>query len=151
MLEGEEAVVKHRSRVTKTTQPEAQRRRADREGQSAGRDDLGELTKAQLRKIERTARDLDDPTRYFLVSDFGPRFKLYYDLSNDVYGMNSPDRATLFKRRAAALAVRGTLGKRIKLVRCKTHVRNGKRVPVLTGRKVNGRGRGESQSRRTRG
>ncbi len=38
--------------------------------------DPGPLTREQVRSIERSLRDFDDPTRYFLVSDFGAGFKL---------------------------------------------------------------------------
>ena len=58
-------------------------------------------------------------TRYLLVSTFGPRFVLYYNVSEDTYGMNEPVHATLFKRRAAALAIKRLLGGRVEIVRCR--------------------------------
>jgi hypothetical protein len=113
--------------------------------------DLGPLTREQLRSIERSLRDLDDPTRYFLVSDFGAGFKLYYEISDGVYVMNEPARATLFKTRATAQAVRATLGRGIKLVRCLTKMKGGKRVPLVTQGKARPTKRGGTRSRRTRG
>ena len=113
--------------------------------------DLGPLTREQLRSIKRSLRDLDDPTRYFLVSDFGAGFKLYYEISDGVYVMNEPARATLFKTRAAAQPVRATLGRGIKLVRCMTKMKSGKRVPVVTPGKARPTERGGTRSRRTRG
>ena len=35
------------------------------------------LTRAQMRELDRRMKDLDDRTRYLLVSVFGPRFVLY--------------------------------------------------------------------------
>ncbi|MBI3028031.1 MAG: hypothetical protein HYY64_00755 [Candidatus Rokubacteria bacterium] len=64
-------------------------------------------------------KDLHDRTRYLLVSAFGPRFALYYNVSEDTYGMNEPAHATLFKRRAAALAIRRMLGGGVEIARCR--------------------------------
>ncbi len=75
--------------------------------------------------------DLDDATRYLLVSQMGPRFALYYNVSDDVYVMNDPRGATLFKRRKAALAVKALLGESIRILRCKSKRVNGVDVPVL--------------------
>ena len=113
--------------------------------------DRAPLTTEQVREIERRLKDLDDPTRYFLVSDFGAGFKLYYEISDGVYVMNELTKATLFKTREAALAVRSTLGPGIKLVRCRTTVTRGRRVPVVEPRHHGLKKTGESRSRRTRG
>lgn len=75
--------------------------------------------------------DLADATRYLLVSQMGPRFALYYNVSDDVYVMNDPRRATLFKRRKAALAVKALVGGSIRILRCKSKRVNGVQVPVL--------------------
>lgn len=75
--------------------------------------------------------DLDDARRYLLVSQMTPRFALYYNVSDDVYVMNDPRGATLFKRRTAALAVKALLGASIRLLRCKSTRVNGVQVPVL--------------------
>lgn len=92
------------------------------------------LSRAEVRKLRWRITDVDDPTRYLLVSQFGPRFALYYNVSDDLYTMNEPAHATLFKRRAAALAVRRLLGRGIRIVRCTTKRRKGLRVPVLEAR-----------------
>jgi len=81
--------------------------------------DLPPLTAAQKREIERRVRDADDRTRYLIVSGFGPRFALYYNVSDDTYAMNSPELGTLFKRRAAATAVQGLLGSGTEILRCR--------------------------------
>ncbi len=49
-----------------------------------------ELTPAQIRELRRRVADLDDVTRYLLVSQMAPRFALYYNVSDDVYVMNDP-------------------------------------------------------------
>jgi len=90
-----------------------------------------ELTPAQIRQLRRRMADLDDGTRYLLVSQMGPRFALYYNVSDDVYVMNDPRAATLFKRRKAALAVKALLGGSIRILRCKSKRINGVRVPML--------------------
>jgi hypothetical protein len=112
--------------------------------------DLEPLTKAHVRELERRFRDFDDPIRYLLVSDLGPRFKLYYEVSDGVYVMNDPSKGTLFKTRAAAVAVKATLGPGNKVVRCDTRIRDGKRVPVLRGRAGPPNGRRVAGSRRTK-
>ena len=76
------------------------------------------LTRAQMEELDRRVKDLRDTTRYLLVSTFSPRFALYYNLSEDTYGMNNPAHATLFKRRATALAVKRLLGGRVEIARC---------------------------------
>jgi hypothetical protein len=77
------------------------------------------LTPAQIRELDRRVKDLDDRTRYLLVSAFTPTFVLYYNVSEDMYSMNDPAYATLFKRRAAALAVKRLLGGGVQIVPCR--------------------------------
>jgi hypothetical protein len=88
--------------------------------------------------------DFDDATRYILVSQMGPRFALYYNVSEDVYVMNDPRGATLFKRRKAAVAIKKLLGGSIRVVRCKSKRDRGVRVPVLSA----ARGRRPARARR---
>ena len=90
-----------------------------------------ELSPAQLRSLRRRLKDARDPTRFLLVSRFSRRFALYYNVSDDVYVMNDPLGATLFKRRRTALAVERLLGPRVQLVRCTTRLHKGARVPML--------------------
>jgi hypothetical protein len=94
-------------------------------------EDIEPLSPSQLRELKRRAEDYEDPTRYLLVSSFGPRFNLYYNVSDDVYVMNEPKGATLFKRREAALAVLDILGSGNKIIKCTTRRVKGERVPVL--------------------
>ena len=94
-------------------------------------DDEAPLTKAEIRELRRRLADVRDPVRYLIVAEMGPRFALYYNLTDDVYAMNDPAHATLFKRRAAALAVRRLLGRGARVIRCTTKQRKGLRVPVL--------------------
>ena len=103
---------------------------------SSRRDDWDDeaLTPAQIRELKRRVADLDDPTRYLLVSRLGPRFALYYNVSDDVYAMNDPRGGTLFKRRDAAVAVKRMLGQQIQIVRCMSRREKGIRVPVLSDR-----------------
>lgn len=102
-------------------------------GGRRGLEDLNDapLTQAQVRELRRRAADLHNPIRYLLVSQFGRRFALYYNVSDDVYGMNEPRSATLFKRRKAAVAVRQLLGPGIRVLRCTTKREKGVRVPIL--------------------
>jgi hypothetical protein len=82
------------------------------------------LTKAEIRELERRLTDTRDRTRYLLASNFGSRFALYYNVSGDMYGMNNPRYATLFKRRAAALAIKRLLGSGIQVLRCRVDHRD---------------------------
>lgn len=59
------------------------------------------LTKAQIRELERRVRDSEDGTRYLLASVLTERHALYYNVSEDTFGMGEPTFATLFKRREA--------------------------------------------------
>ena len=77
-----------------------------------------ELSKSQLRELERRIRDMDDPRRYVLASEFAPKFVLYYEVSRDVYVMNELAAATVFKRRKAAVAIKALLGKGVRIVEC---------------------------------
>lgn len=85
-----------------------------------------DLTTAQVRELRRR-----DATRYMLVSQMGPRFALYYNVSEDAYVMNDPRGATLFKRRNAALAVKTLLGGSLRVIRCRSKRVDGIRVAVL--------------------
>lgn len=81
--------------------------------------------------------DLDDATRYLLVSEMSRTFALYYNVSDDVYVMNDPRGATLFKRRNMALAVKALLGGSIRVVCCGSKRVSGVRAPVLgSGRRL---------------
>jgi hypothetical protein len=91
--------------------------------------------------LKRRIKDYEDPTRYLLVSSFGPGFDLYYNVSEDVYTMNEPKDATLFKRREVGLAVLELLGAGNKIVKCTTRRVKGVRVPVLGKRSKRVKGR----------
>ena len=69
--------------------------------------------------MEREARAMDDPTRYLVVSSYGPRFDLYYDVRTDTYAWKHPASGTLFKRRSMATAVARLLGADCKVAPCK--------------------------------
>ena len=112
--------------------PRSRRSRSqERRGWVTGVAREARMTPMQVREINRRVADLDDPVRYLLASRMTPRFVLYYDLSDDTYILNDPQQATLFKRREVAESVRRLLGGRIKVIRCITKRRNGRRVPVL--------------------
>lgn len=99
-------------------------------------DEDWELSKAQIREIERRIRDIDDPRRFVLASELLPSFVLYYDVSNNVYVMNDLSAANVFKKRKAAVAIKTLLGKGVRIVEC-LKLKNGKlkRVTPVRGRK----------------
>ncbi len=103
-------------------------------------DDDFELTKAQLRELDRRIADAKDPVRYLIEGGFGPTFRLYYNVTDDVYVMNEPAHGTLFKRRQAAVAVQKLLGEGKRVIRCTTRRRKGQLIPVLPSRKRTTRG-----------
>lgn len=78
------------------------------------------LSRDWLREIERRARDADDPVRYMLVSEYNRNFILYYNVSDDMFVMNAPERGTLFKRRKAAENVSGSLRRGVRIVKFTT-------------------------------
>lgn len=87
-------------------------------------DDGPSLSRAQIRQLQRQIRDLDDRTRYLLVSVFTKRFALYYDVSQDTYVMNDASLGTLFKRRSAAEAIQRLLSPNVEVIRCRVNRRN---------------------------
>jgi len=87
-----------------------------------------QLTTVQVREIKNRVADLKDPIRYLLVNEMGPTFALYYNASDGLYAMNDPKSATLFKNRAAAVAVQRVLGHSVRVFRCTTRRSGGKRV-----------------------
>ena len=103
---------------------------------AAPEDEDWELSKAQIREIERRLRDIDDPRRFVLASEFLPSFVLYYDVSNNVYVMNDLSAASVFKKRKAAVAIKALLGKGVRIVEC-LKLKSGKlkRVTPVRGRK----------------
>lgn len=90
-----------------------------------------ELTKAQLRELQRRIADTEDPTRYLIKSTLSPTFVLYYNVTEDMYSWKDASYATLFKRREAALAIQRLLKGGAQVVRCTTRLRKGQRIPVL--------------------
>ena len=82
------------------------------------------LSKSQIRELKRRIRDSDDRTRYLLVSAFTRRFVLYYNVSDDTFAMNNPSLGTLFKRKAAAIAIQHLMRTSIEVVRCRVDRRD---------------------------
>ena len=82
------------------------------------------LTPAQIRELRRRLRDADDRTRFILVKYLTPKAPFYYNVSYDTYAVNHPGHATIFKRRAAAIAVQGAVGRHLKVIRCRVNARD---------------------------
>ena len=118
--------------ITTAAQPGKRKSKKQIRGKSeTHEDDDFILTKAQLRELKRRVADVKDPVRYLIQSRFSPTFRLFYNVSDDVYAMNNLAGATLFKRRKTALAVKNLLGGGTRIVRCTTRLRKGQLVPVL--------------------
>lgn len=64
-------------------------------------------------------RDSDDRTRYLLASVLTARHALYYNVTEDMFGMGDPTFATLFKRRSAAQAIQKLLRSHVQLAACR--------------------------------
>jgi len=109
---------------------------------SASSDDDWELSPAQIKELKRRVRDADDPIRYMLVSEFSRRFVLYYNIADDVFAMNEPNRGTLFKRRAAAEKVKTLLSSGVSIVKFST---KGKKLKRLSPIRMNFHGTQEKQ------
>src|SRR6266540_3298223 len=106
------------------TNSQAARARPTRNARTSTGNDPEPLSKSQLRELQRRVRDVDDRTRYLLVSAFTLRFVLYYDVSSDTFVMNDPSLGTLFKRRPAAIAIQRLLRTGVQVVRCRVDRRN---------------------------
>ena len=81
-------------------------------------DDVPEMSRDEVRELERRVQDLENRERYLLISQIGSSVVLYYNVSEDTYSWDDPTDATLFKRKAAALKIKSLLGAGIKLVEC---------------------------------
>ena len=96
----------------------AQNKKTKAGGRSRAADDPPPLTAAERRELERRIQDADDPRRYLLVSATLPWFSLYYEIQEDAWLIDDPARATLFKRRATAQAIRDLLKPSVFVVPC---------------------------------
>lgn len=121
--------MKKRSETVRSGKPKPAKRIA-RANESDPDDDFS-LTKTQLRELKRRIADSEDPVRYLIEGGFGPRFRLYYNVTDDVYAMNNPAGGTLFKRRKTAVAVQKLLNGGKRIVRCTTRRRKGELIPIL--------------------
>lgn len=81
------------------------------------------MSRAEIRELERRVKDLEDRTRYLLVSQIGSKVVLYYNVSEDTYSWNDPKDTTLFKRREAAVKIQSMLGTGIKIAKCRVSKR----------------------------
>ena len=81
------------------------RKTAARMAKETEDDDFPPLTKAQIAELKRRVAEMDDPTRYLVVSAFSNRFALYYDVESNCYTHNRPEGATAFKSLDVAKAV----------------------------------------------
>lgn len=99
-------------------------------------DDDPPLTAAERRELERRIKDADDPRRYLLVAATLPWFSLYYEIQEDAWLIDDPRRATLFKRRAAALAIRDLMKPGVFVVPCTVDARGKLVLSSIAGRKV---------------
>ncbi len=98
--------------------------------------ELPPLTAKERRELERRIRDADDPRRFLLVSATLPWFSLYYEIQEDAWLIDDPARATLFKRRAAAQAIRDLLKPSVFVVPCTVDARGKLVLSSIAGRKV---------------
>jgi|CXWL01.1.fsa_nt_gi hypothetical protein len=92
-----------------------------------------DLTLGQIRELDRRIKDMDDPVRYLIVSEFGPRFVLYYNVSDDTFAHNSPAGGTLFKRRSAAEGIRKLLRSTVTIAKFTIKGKRLKRISPMRG------------------
>jgi len=90
---------------------------------SKAADNVPEMSRAEIRELERRVQDLEDRTRYLLISQIGSSVVLHYNVSEDTYSWNDPKDATLFKRKTAALKIQSLLGTGTKVVTCQVNKR----------------------------
>ena len=109
------------------------------------------LSRERMREIERRVRDSDNPARYMLVSEYSRGFILYYNVSDDMFAMNAPERGTLFQRRKAAESVSSLLSRGIRIVKFTTESGRLKRLSPFKGTAWASKKLGSRSRRRTRG
>ena len=102
-------------------------------------DDEPPRTAAQRRADERHLRDVEDRTRYLLVSLTVPGMSLYYRVQDDAWSFDDPTQATLFKRRPAAKAIQALLRAGVHIVPCKVDEDGVLVLSSLAGRTLRGR------------
>jgi hypothetical protein len=90
------------------------------------------LSAEELRRLRQGSASVRETRRYLIVSRVTPGFAFYYNVTDHGFGFNRPEQATLFHQRKQAEAVAALLGFGIEVVRCRTQVRKGARVPLVT-------------------
>jgi hypothetical protein len=114
----------------------ARKRKQAPPSQGAGDDEDPPLTLAQRRALARHVKDMEDRTRYLLVSASLPGISLYYIVQEDSWSFDDPTTATLFKRRASAEAIQTLLRPGVFVVPCKVDDRGRLVLSSIAGRKV---------------
>jgi len=104
--------------------------------QVAGNDEEPPLTPAQRRALTRHVKDMEDRTRYLLVSATLPGISLYYMVQDDSWSFDDPTTATLFRRRASAKAIQALLRPGVFVVPCQVDDRGRLVLSSIDGRKV---------------
>jgi hypothetical protein len=94
------------------------------------------LTPAQQRALARHVKDMEDRTRYLLVSATLPGISLYYMVQDDSWSFDDPTTATLFKRRTSARAIQTLLRPGVFVVPCEVDDRGRLVLSSIAGRKV---------------
>ena len=106
------------------------------QSQGPGDDEDPPLTPAQRRALERHVKDVEDRTRYLLVSATLPGISLYYMVQDDAWSFDDPTTATLFKRRPAARAIKALLRPGVYVVPCEIDDRGRLVLSSIADRKV---------------
>ncbi len=104
--------------------------------QRPGDDEDPPLTPAQRRALARHVKDVEDRTRYLLVSATLPGISLYYMVQDDSWSFDDPTAATLFKRRPAAKAIQALLRPGVYVVPCLVDDRGRLVLKSIADRKV---------------
>jgi hypothetical protein len=112
------------------------RRRQATKAQNPVADEDPPLTAAQRRALERHVKDMEDRTRFLLVSATLPGISLYYMVQDDSWSFDDPTTATLFKRRASAKAIQALLRPGVFVVPCEVDERGRLVLSSIAGRKV---------------
>lgn len=94
------------------------------------------LTPAQRRMLDRHVKDIEDRTRYLLVSATLPGISLYYMVQDDSWSFDDPTNATVFKRRASAKAIQVLLRPGVFVVPCQVDDRGRLVLSSIADRKV---------------
>lgn len=92
------------------------------------------ISAAALVRLRQAMADFKETRRFVIVRRVIPGYLMYYNVSDHGFVLNNPAAGTLFLKRDAAEAVAALLHPGVRVLRCRTRVVKGVRVPIVRGK-----------------